>query len=135
MKKHQESVAGANVREETLHQIAIHLAELNIEAQLEVAIPTLEFLKDIEEKTADDLRKVKNQERLIEILESEEYRYRLEYEFTDKFSKLSSRHLETYLENLEYNRAIEELNFELSPALAALQEELVSGDLNKVTLQ
>lgn len=135
MKKHQELAAEGNAREETLHQIAIQLADLNIEAQLEVAIPTLEFLKDIEEKTADDQRKVKNQERLIEILESEDYRSRLEYEFTDKFSKLSPRHLETYLEDLEYNRAIEELNFELSPALAALQEELVSGSLNKVTLQ
>lgn len=124
-----------DVRTNILHTIAVRLADLNTRVQLEVAIPTLEFLEDIEGKTADDVRKIKDQEKLIDLLESEGYRDRLQNEFTEKFNVLDTKFLRKYLEELEYEDAIAEVSLQLSSSLAQVQEELLYGVIKKPTLQ
>lgn len=118
-----------------LHDVAKRLATLNVDVQLEVAVETLEFLKEIEGKTADDLRKIRDQEKLVDILSGDEYHGRLSNLFTEKMDALSDEHLERYHSQMLYEDAISEVNFQIVPALDAVQEELVYGLVVKPTLQ
>lgn len=122
-------------RTDTLHAIAARLAKLNIDAQLEVAVATLEFLEDIEDKTADDLRKIKDQSKLVDVIDGNEYKDRLQNLFTEKFSVMSDEHLKEYLDGLIYEEAIAEVNLQIVPALEEVQQELLYGVFSKPTLQ
>ncbi|QPI18290.1 hypothetical protein POP15_242 [Pectobacterium phage POP15] len=122
-------------RTDTLHAIAARLAKLNIDAQLEVAVATLEFLEDIEDKTADDLRKIKDQSKLVDIIDGNEYKDRLQNLFTEKFAVMSDEHLKEYLDGLIYEEAIAEVNLQIVPALEEVQQELLYGVFSKPTLQ
>lgn len=122
-------------RTNILHDVAIRMADLNVRAQLEVAIPTLEFLEDIEGKTADDLRRIRDQQKLVDTLSGQDYRDRLQNLFAEKMDALSDKHLEEYHNQLVYEDAVAEVNVQIIPALEELQEELVYGVINKPTLQ
>lgn len=122
-------------RTDTLHAIAARLAKINIDAQLEVAVATLEFLEDIEDKTADDLRKIKDQSKLVDIIGGNEYKDRLQNLFTEKFDVMSDEHLKEYLDGLIYEEAIAEVNLQIVPALEEVQQELLYGVFSKPTLQ
>lgn len=122
-------------RTELLHDIAIRTANTNIEGQLEVAIQLLEFYQDIEGKTADDLRKIKEQEKFIDLLNGTEYRNRLQNVITEQFSVLSDKHLVQYHEDLLYQDALSGLNITLIPALEDVQQELLYGVFERPTLQ
>lgn len=122
-------------RTELLHDIAIRTSNLNIEAQLDVAIQLLEFYQDIEGKTADDLRKIKEQEKFIDLLNGTEYRDRLQNVVTEQFNKLSDEHLALYHNDLVYQDALADLNITLIPALEEVQQELLYGVFEKPTLQ
>lgn len=122
-------------RTDTLHAIAARLAKLNIDAQLEVAVATLEFLEDIEDKTADDLRKIKDQSKLVDVIDGNEYKDRLQNLFTEKFAVMSDEHLKEYLDGLIYEEAIAEVNLQIVPALEEVQQELLYGVFSKPTLQ
>jgi len=121
-------------RGETLKKISAVLADLNTKAQLEVAIPTLEFLKAIEGKTPEDVEKIHAQENLIKNMESDLYKSKLEDIFCDKFSSLSDYHLDKYLDTLLFEEAIAEVNLQTSVALVEVQEELLSGELSEITV-
>lgn len=122
-------------RTDTLHAIAARLAKINIDAQLEVAVATLEFLEDIEDKTADDLRKIKDQSKLVDVIDGNEYKDRLQNLFTEKFAVMSDEHLKEYLDGLIYEEAIAEVNLQIVPALEEVQQELLYGVFSKPTLQ
>lgn len=128
-------VTSEQKRTDTLHAIAARLAKLNIDAQLEVAVATLEFLEDIEDKTADDLRKIKDQSKLVDVIDGNEYKDRLQNLFTEKFSVMSDEHLKEYLDGLIYEEAIAEVNLQIVPALEEVQQELLYGVFSKPTLQ
>lgn len=118
-------------RTEILHDIANRVADLNIEPQLEVAIETLDFLQEIEDKTADDLRKIKEQDKFIDMLTGIEYRDRLRNILTEHFDSLSDFHLEKYHEELVYEETIAKLNVRLVPELQEVQQELIYGVFEK----
>lgn len=118
-----------------VHSVAIRLADMNIEPQIEVAYSTLEFLQDIEDKTADDLRRIKEQEKLVDMLSGNDYRNRLRNLFTEHLSKLDPVHLKQYHSDLLYQDAIEQMNTEIIPALEEAQQELLYGVVSKPTLQ
>jgi hypothetical protein len=122
-------------RTELLHDIAIRTANRNIEEQLDVGIQLLEFYKDIEGKTADDLRKIKEQEKFIDLLNGTEYRDRLQNVITEQFAKLSDEHLALFHSELVYQDALSDLNITLIPALEEVQQELLYGVFEKPTLQ
>lgn len=122
-------------RTEILHNIAIRLAKLNVDVQMDVAVPTLEFLQDIEDKTADDLRRIKEQTKFIDVLTGVDYRDRLQNLFTEKFAVMSDEHLKEYLDGLIYEEAIAEVNLQIVPALEEVQQELLYGVFEKPTLQ
>lgn len=118
-----------------VHSVATRLADMNIEPQIEVAYSTLEFLQDIEDKTADDLRRIKEQEKLVDMLSGNDYRNRLRNLFTEHLSKLATVHLKQYHSDLLYQDAIEQMNTEIIPALEEAQQELLYGVVSKPTLQ
>ena len=118
-----------------VHSVATRLADMNIEPQIEVAYSTLEFLQDIEDKTADDLRRIKEQEKLVDMLSGNDYRTRLRNLFTEHLSKLAPVHLKQYHSDLLYQDAIEQMNTEIIPALEEAQQELLYGVVSKPTLQ
>lgn len=122
-------------RTELLHDIAIRTANLNIEGQLEVAVQLLEFYQDIEGKTADDLRKIKEQEKFVDLLNGTAYRDRLQNVITEQFDKLSDEHLSQYHSDLVYQDALASLNITLIPALEEVQQELLYGVFERPTLQ
>lgn len=118
-----------------LHDVAIRLAEINIEPQIAVAVDTLEFLQDIEDKTADDLRRIKDQEKLVDQLSGEDYRNRLQNLFAEHLATLEPEHLKQYHADIVYQDAIAEMNLQLVPALQEAQQELLYGVVSKPTLQ
>lgn len=118
-----------------LHDVAIRLAEINIEPQIEAAVDTLEFLQDIEDKTADDLRRIKDQEKLVDTLSGEDYRNCLQNLFTEHLAGLPVEYLKRYHEDLLYQDAIAEMNVQIVPALQEVQQELLYGVVSKPTLQ
>lgn len=115
-------------RESCLTFIANHLSDLNIRAQLEVALPTLEFLKEIEDKTQEDIDKISNQEALVAALESQGYEERIKKEFYDKFDTLSTEYLTRYKESVEYELALEAVCFDLSVSLQGIQDTYLLTD-------
>ena len=122
-------------RTAVLHKIAIHLAEINARNQLEVAVPTLDFLHEIEDKTAADLKKVKAQQGLVDLLTSKEYHERLQNVFTEQFNSLSDEYLNRYLSDLMYEAALSEVEIQLTTSLEEVQQELLYGVFEKPTLQ
>lgn len=124
-----------NERTELLHAIAARLAEMSITESLDVALQTLEFLKDIEDKTADDLRRIRDQEKLVDTLSGEEYRVRVSNLITENFNILSDNHLRKYFDELEYTAALDGVNMQLVPAMEEVSQELLLGVVTKPTLQ
>lgn len=122
-------------RTNILHDVANRVAKMNIDAQLEVAVATLEFLEDIEDKTADDVRKIKDQGKLVDLLTGNAYHDRLRNLLAEKLNVLSDEHLKRYRDDTIYQDAIEEMTFELVPALEEAQEEMLYGVVLKPTLQ
>lgn len=128
-------VSPLDKRTSILHDVAIRLAEMNVNSQLEAAVPMLEFLEDIEDKTADDLRRIRTQEKLVNILSGQDYRGRLQNIFAEKMALLSDEHLTQYRDDLIYQEAIADMNVQIVPALQEVQEELLYGVVTKPTLQ
>lgn len=120
---------------EIIHDVAGRMADINIDPQIEVAVSTLEFLQDIEDKTADDIRRIRDQEKLIDMLSGEDYRNRLRNLFTEHLSTLASVHLKQFHADLLYQDAITEMNFRIVPALEEVQQELLLGVVSKPILQ
>lgn len=120
---------------EIVHEVAARLADINIEPQLEIAYGTLEFLQDIEDKTADDVRRIRDQEKLVDTLSGEDYRNRLRNLFTEHLSALNPVYLKQYHSDLLYQDAIAEMNTQIIPALEEVQQELLYGVVSKPTLQ
>lgn len=133
MTTHQS--ATEDKRTQILHDIAVRAAKETIDNQLDIALQTLEFYNDIEGKTADDIRKIKDQEKFIEKLNGEDYRNRLQNAVVESFNILSSEHLERYHSDLVYSESLNEVDVQMIPAMAQIQEELIHGIFNKPTLQ
>ncbi len=131
VKKQSAQVARTTV----LHGIVSYLSNAVLEDALDSAEQLLEFLEAIEDKTADDLRKVKDQKKFIERLSGEGYRSRLELLYTEALDKMSDEHLVRYYQDLLYEQALRELDFNLAVPLQELNEELVEGEIAKPTLQ
>jgi len=131
VKKQSAQVARTTV----LHGIVSYLSNAVLEDALDSAEQLLEFLEAIEDKTADDLRKVKDQKKFIERLGGEGYRSRLELLYTEALDKMSDEHLVRYYQDLLYEQALRELDFNLAVPLQELNEELVEGEIAKPTLQ
>lgn len=118
-----------------VHIVADRLAVMNIDPQLDVAEETLEFLQDIEDKTADDLRRIRDQEKLVNILSGEDYHNKLRNLFTEHLVALNPAYLKQYHSDLLYQDAISEMNVQIIPALEEVQQELLYGVVSKPTLQ
>lgn len=118
-----------------VHIVADRLAAMNIDPQLEVAEETLEFLQDIEDKTADDVRRIRDQEKLVNLLSGEDYHNKLRNIFTEHLAALNPVYLKQYHSDLLYQDAISEMNLQIIPALEEVQQELLYGVVSKPTLQ
>lgn len=118
-----------------VHIVADRLAEMNIDPQLEVAEETLEFLQDIEDKTADDVRRIRDQEKLVNLLAGEDYHNKLRNIFTEHLAALNPVYLKQYHSDLLYQDAISEMNLQIIPALEEVQQELLYSVVSKPTLQ
>lgn len=118
-----------------VHIVADRLAAMNIDPQLEVAEETLEFLQDIEDKTADDVRRIRDQEKLVNLLAGEDYHNKLRNIFTEHLASLNPVYLKQYHSDLLYQDAISEMNLQIIPALEEVQQELLYGVVSKPTLQ
>lgn len=118
-----------------VHIVADRLATMNIDPQLEVAEETLEFLQDIEDKTADDVRRIRDQEKLVNLLAGEDYHNKLRNIFTEHLASLNPVYLKQYHSDLLYQDAISEMNLQIIPALEEVQQELLYGVVSKPTLQ
>lgn len=122
-------------RTEVLYAIASHLADRTVDSTLEAAVNLLDFLQDIEDKTADDIRKVKTQQKYVELVESQAFSDRVRNVIAEQFSVLSDAHLTEYLKGLVYEEALAEVQLGVNTALAEIHNELEAGFLSKPTLQ
>lgn len=128
-------VSPEDVHLDIVHSLADRLAVMNIDPQLEVAEDTLAFLQDIEDKTADDLRRIRDQEKLITLLSGEDYHNKLRNIFTEHLAELNPVYLKQYHSDILYQDAISEMNIQIIPALEEAQQELLYGVVSKPTLQ
>lgn len=122
-------------RIDILHAVANYMADNIIKQNEEVAIPTLDFLEQIEDKTADDLRKVKDQSKLVDVLGSVDYRDRLRNLLAESLDSLSTEHLHRYHDEMLYEAAMADFYLQVNPALDEVQQELLYGAFSKPTLQ
>lgn len=114
-----------------LHEVADYLANLNLDSQIGGVMDTLEFLRDIEFKDASDLEKIKECERILEVVQSKDYFNEVRNTFAEHYSKLDARSLERYLNDLKYEAAIAEVGVTLVPALQQLQDKFSRGVFKK----
>lgn len=128
-------VSPEDVHLDIVHSLADRLAVMNIDPQLEVAEDTLAFLQDIEDKTADDLRRIRDQEKLVTLLSGEDYHNKLRNIFTEHLAALNPVYLKQYHSDILYQDAISEMNIQIIPALEEAQQELLYGVVSKPTLQ
>lgn len=131
VKKQSVQVARTTI----LHSIVSYLSDAVLEDALDSAENLLEFLQGIEDKTADDLRKVKEQKKFIERLSGQAYRSRLELVYTEALDKMADEHLVRYYQDLLYEAALRELDLNLAVPLQELNEDIVEGEIEKPTLQ
>lgn len=122
-------------RTEILHDIAARLANINIDAQLESGVMTLDFLKSIEKKTADDLDKIDRQQAFVDKLGDKAYFEALQNIIVEKYDALDTKHLERYLNDLLYEDAVIGVGTQLAPAMEQLNQDYFYGTLRKPTLQ
>lgn len=121
--------------EANLHMLAHILASRNISANVEVQSEQLEFLKEIEMKTASDIEKIEEARKLLALVESEEYFIAVRNTFAEHYAKMDSRYIDKYLEEIEYESAIAAVGLTLVPALYKVRDDFVYGTVSKPTLQ
>lgn len=121
--------------EERLHALAHILAMNNLNANIQANADTLKFLKEIEFKTAEDIEKVEESKKILDILQSDEYFNALRNTFAEHYAKLPPRFVERYLEDIEYEQAISEVGLTLVPAMYKLRDDFCYGVVSKPTLQ
>lgn len=121
-------------KEKKLHSLSAIVAKKNIDVQLEQATLTLDFLLDIQYKTEEEDLKVENARKLLDILGSIEYENDLKNILVEKYSSLSDEHLDRFLRDLEYEKALNNVAFEATPAIIELQEKHIIGTLPKGSL-
>lgn len=127
--------SGLAPAEERLHALADLLANRNIELNIQLQSEQLQFLKDIDFKTAEDIEKVEEARKVLNILESEEYFNALRNTFTEHYAKMNPIYIERYLDEIAYENAFNEVGLTLTPALYKLRDDFVYGTVGKPTLQ
>ncbi|UZZ64121.1 hypothetical protein A71_43 [Escherichia phage A7_1] len=114
-------------RERLLHKIAKYVVGKAIDANLEVAVMTLDFLKGIEDKTEEDIIKVRNQQKIVEAMTSENYEKVMQNAIVENMDSLSTEHLQRFLDEIEYSEAIAEVQLKMSVAMKEIQDDLILG--------
>lgn len=115
-----------------LEHLADTLAEVHVRAQLEVALPTLEFLEAIVDKSKEDEDKVSRQKALVKTLSGAAYRRSVEKIFTEAYSHLETGYVQRYLEDIRYERALVDAGVTLSAMLQDNQGKFIQKVLSKV---
>ncbi|QUL77200.1 hypothetical protein A73_212 [Escherichia phage A73] len=114
-------------RERLLHKIAKYVVGKAIDANLEVAVMTLDFLKGIEDKTEEDIIKVRNQQKIVEAMTSENYEKVMQNAIVENMDSLSTEHLQRFVDEIEYSEAIAEVQLKMSVAMKEIQDDLILG--------
>lgn len=114
-------------RERLLHKISKYVVGKAIDANLEVAVMTLDFLKGIEDKTEEDIIKVRNQQKIVEAMTSENYEKVMQNAIVENMDSLSTEHLQRFVDEIEYSEAIAEVQLKMSVAMKEIQDDLILG--------
>jgi hypothetical protein len=115
------------VREKLLHKIARAVTEQATAPNIEIAVMTLDFLKGIEDKTEEDMEKIKFQSRVVETLTSEEYEKEMQNCIAENMDSLSTEHLQRFSDELDYMAAINEVQLKMAVGLQEIQDNLNLG--------
>lgn len=115
------------VREKLLHKIARAVTEQATAPNIDIAVMTLDFLKGIEDKTEEDMEKIKFQTRVVETLTSEEYEKEMQNCIAENMDSLSTEHLQRFSDELDYMAAINEVQLKMAVGLQEIQDNLNLG--------
>ena len=113
----------AVTKSELLEEVSARLAEINIKAQLDTAIETLGFLKDIVRPTKKNKQDREVLEKGIEVLTSEEFREKIKAVFFVNYNQLDSADLARYLGDLRYEERVARVATTLIPELTQVNIE------------
>lgn len=116
---------------ELLYKVVSLIVKENINNQVFSTQSTLDFYREIEDKTDEDNNKVARLEKGVKSLSSPEYAQEAENILAEEYSRLPLSSLQFLYESIMLEVHMAEIGLTLAPRMLKLQEDVIYGTAQK----
>lgn len=116
---------------ELLYKVVSLIVKENINNQVFSTQATLDFYREIEDKTDEDHNKIARLEKGVESLSSPEYAQEAENILVEEYSRLPLSSLQFLYESIMLEVHMAEIGLTLAPRMFKLQEDVIYGTAQK----
>ncbi|WP_133670672.1 hypothetical protein [Burkholderia pseudomallei] len=116
---------------ELLYKVVSLIVKENINNQVFSTQSTLDFYREIEDKTDEDHNKIARLEKGVKSLSSPEYAQEAENILVEEYSRLPLSSLQFLYESIMLEVHMAEIGLTLAPRMLKLQEDVIYGTAQK----
>lgn len=116
---------------ELLYKVVSLIVKENINNQVFSTQSTLDFYREIEDKTDEDNNKIARLEKGVKSLSSPEYAQEAENILAEEYSRLPLSSLQFLYESIMLEVHMAEIGLTLAPRMLKLQEDVIYGTAQK----
>lgn len=116
---------------ELLYKVVSLIVKENINNQVFSTQSTLDFYREIEDKTDEDHNKIARLEKGVKSLSSPEYAQEAENILAEEYSRLPLSSLQFLYESIMLEVHMSEIGLTLAPRMLKLQEDVIYGTAQK----
>lgn len=116
---------------ELLYKVVSLIVKENINNQVFSTQSTLDFYREIEDKTDEDNNKIARLEKGVKSLSSPEYAQEAENILVEEYSRLPLSSLQFLYESIMLEVHMAEIGLTLAPRMLKLQEDVIYGTAQK----